>query len=258
MANILAIENLTVSFHALKAVSALNLTIEGETIRGLIGPNGAGKTTVFNTVSGFLRPSEGNINFLGRPIARLNPHEITALGVARTFQNIKLFGDLSVVENVLIGFHTSFRASIFSAIFRLPSTRREERQIHEKTLALLEKTGLAECVNKKAASLPYGLQRRLEIARALAARPKLLLLDEPAAGMNPSEKEDLMRFIREIRDSLDLTILLIEHDMRVVMGICDKITVLEYGRKIAEGTPTEIQNNDVVIEAYLGEESQDL
>ncbi len=254
MKNILAIQDLTVNFHALKAVSSLHMEVEPETIRGIIGPNGAGKTTVFNTISGFVSPAVGSISFLRRDITKLEPHKITSLGVARTFQNIKLFGDLSVLENVMIGCHQGFNPFLFwQAALHLPWYKKKEKEIRNHALGLLDKIGLLHLADERALSLPYGLQRRLEIARALATGPKLLLLDEPAAGMNPSEKEGLMKFIREIRDEFDLTVMLIEHDMRVVMGICDKITVLEYGEKIAEGSPDNIRNNPRVIEAYLGE-----
>jgi branched-chain amino acid transport system ATP-binding protein len=257
MESILKVENLTVRFHALRAVSEFGMEVEPETIRGIIGPNGAGKTTVFNAISGFVKPVAGTISFLQKEVTNLDPHKITFLGIARTFQNIKLFGDLSVLENVMIGFHLRFDPFLFwQALLHLPGYKNREKEIYNNALALLEKTGLLRFADEKALSLPYGLQRRLEIARAIATRPKLLLLDEPAAGMNPSEKDQLMGFIKSIRDEFDLTVLLIEHDMHVVMGICDKITVLDYGERIAEGCPEDIRSNPRVIEAYLGESTQ--
>ncbi len=258
MGNILKVENLTVRFHALKAVSGFGMEVEPGTIRGIIGPNGAGKTTVFNAISGFVKPASGTISFLQKEIMKLDPHKITSLGIARTFQNIKLFGDLSVLENVMIGFHLRFNPFLFwQAVLHFPGYRNREEDIYNNALALLEKTGLLHLRDEKALSLPYGLQRRLEIARAIATHPKLLLLDEPAAGMNPSEKDELMEFIKNIRDEFGLTVLLIEHDMHVVMGICDKITVLDYGERIAEGCPEDIRSNPRVIEAYLGETRDD-
>ncbi len=253
MSHILKIQDLTVRFHALEALSSLDMEVEPGSIRGLIGPNGAGKTTVFNVISGFIRPSKGTISFNGKEIANLKPYKITSLGVARTFQNIKLFGDLSVIENVMIGFHLSYNTLFWKPLLGLIGFTKIENEVYERARWLLDRTGLLNFIDEKASSLPYGLQRRLEIARALATGPKLLLLDESAAGMNPTEKEDLMKFIEKLRDKLALTILLIEHDMHVVMEICDRITVLDYGEKIAEGSPKEIRNNQRVIEAYLGE-----
>ncbi|HEY7535835.1 MAG TPA: ABC transporter ATP-binding protein [Thermodesulfobacteriota bacterium] len=253
MKDILAIKNLTVRFDGLQALSGLDMQVQTGSIMGLIGPNGAGKTTVFNTISGFIRPSEGSISFYEKEIANIKPYKIVSLGLARTFQNIRLFGDLSVIENVMIGFHLSYSSMLLGHLLSFIGYKRVENQLYERALLLLDRTGLLNFVHEKASSLPYGLQRKLEIARAIATRPKLLLLDEPAAGMNPSEKEELMKFIRKVRDKLALTIILIEHDMHVVMEICDRITVLEYGEKIAEGNPQDIKNNQRVIEAYLGE-----
>ena len=259
MGNILKIENLTVSFHALKAVSGFGMEVESGTIRGIIGPNGAGKTTVFNAISGFVKPAAGTILFFQKEVTKLDPHKITSLGIARTFQNIKLFGDLSVLENVMIGFHLRFNPFLFwQALLHLPGYKNREKEIYDNALVLLEKTGLLRLADEKALSLPYGLQRRLEIARAIATRPKLLLLDEPAAGINPSEKDELMEFVKNIRDEFGLTVLLIEHDMHVVMGICDKITVLDYGERIAEGCPEDVRSNPRVVEAYLGETTEEL
>jgi branched-chain amino acid transport system ATP-binding protein len=258
MGDILKIDNLTVLFHALKAVSGFSMEVESGTIRGIIGPNGAGKTTIFNAISGFIRPAAGTISFLQKEVTRLDPQKIASLGIARTFQNIKLFADLSVLENVMIGFHLRFNPFLFwQAVLHLPGYKNREKEISNNALGLLEKTGLLGLAGEKALSLPYGLQRRLEIARAIATRPKLLLLDEPAAGINPSEKDELMEFIKNIRVEFGLTVLLIEHDMHVVMGICDKITVLDYGERIAEGCPENIRSNPRVIEAYLGETTQE-
>ncbi len=253
MTNIMTIKNLTVRFDALEALSSLDMEVASGSIVGLIGPNGAGKTTVFNVLSGFIRPHEGSISFHGKEIARLKPYKITSLGMSRTFQNIRLFGELSVIENVMIGFHLSYNSMFLGPLLSLFGYKKIEKEIYERAIMLLDRTGLLNLIDEKASVLPYGLQRKLEIVRAIATRPKLLLLDEPAAGMNPNEKEDLMKFITKLRDKLALTILLIEHDMHVVMKICDRITVLDYGEKIAEGSPQDIKNNQRVIEAYLGE-----
>jgi len=243
-------------FGGLVAVNNFNGSIEKGQIVGLIGPNGAGKTTVFNVITGVYRPTEGKVTFTvdgkENELVGLRPDQIAKLGVCRTFQNIRLFKDLSVLDNVFIGNHLRIKSNVFSSIFRVPSYREEEKKMLEKSLYLLERVGLVDEKDEKANSLPYGKQRRLEIARALATEPKLLLLDEPAAGMNPQESRDLVDFIMEIKNEFDLTIFLIEHHMDVVMEICEKIYVLDHGELIAEGDAESIQNNQRVIEAYLG------
>jgi len=249
---ILETKNLTIKFGGLTAVSDLNLDISKGQIVGLIGPNGAGKTTCFNMITGVYRPTVGNIIFRGRDITGLRPDFITKLGIARTFQNIRLFQSMTVLENVMISKHVRLNASLLEGVLHLPRYTKARRQHLEECMGLLEQVGLADVANEKGTSLPYGKQRRLEIARALATQPTLLLLDEPAAGMNPQESQELMDFIMKIRDLYGLTILLIEHHMEVVMGICEKITVLDYGKTIAQGTPAEIQSNQQVIKAYLG------
>ncbi len=242
----------TKEFGGLKAVSSFSITLAQGELTGLIGPNGAGKTTVFNMITGILKPTTGDIIWNGADISRLPPHLITAKGIARTFQNIKLFGDMSVLENVMVSFHYSMDSWFLSAMLGLPKHRREERKIREQSLEYLEEAGLGRLAFEKAQNLPYGLQRKLEIARALATGPGMLLLDEPAAGMNPMEKIELAEFIRRIRDRRGITIFLIEHDMRFVMSICERIKVMDYGLSIAEGPPAEIRNNAEVIKAYLG------
>lgn len=252
----LNITNMTMKFGGLVAVNNFNGSIEKGQIVGLIGPNGAGKTTVFNVITGVYRPTEGKVTFTvdgkENELVGLRPDQIAKLGVCRTFQNIRLFKDLSVLDNVFIGNHLRIKSDVFSSIFRVPSYREEEKKMLEKSLYLLERVGLVDEKDEKANSLPYGKQRRLEIARALATEPKLLLLDEPAAGMNPQESRDLVDFIMEIKNEFDLTIFLIEHHMDVVMEICEKIYVLDHGELIAEGDAESIQNNQRVIEAYLG------
>ncbi|GAB4310926.1 ABC transporter ATP-binding protein [Pseudothermotoga elfii] len=248
----LKLDHVTKKFGGLTAVNDVSINIEKGKLAGLIGPNGAGKTTIFNIITGVYRPENGRVYFKDREITGEKPHRITSLGVARTFQNIKLFYRMTVLDNVRVACHFRLKASILSAVFDLPGYSKQEKSITEESLKLLEAVGLYELRNERASSLPYGHQRKLEIARALATRPELLLLDEPAAGMNPEETLDLMKFIVRIRNEFDLTILLIEHDMKVVMGICEEITVLDHGNIIARGTPLEIQNNPEVIKAYLG------
>ncbi len=247
-------EHLAMRFGGLTAVADFSLELEAGELVGLIGPNGAGKTTVFNMISGSLKPTEGRIFFQGEEITGLRANGVTRRGIARTFQNIRLFQDLTVLENVMISYHGRLRSSFLGAICRTPLYSREEREMREGSLILLRRVRLEEMAHERAGALAYGQQRRLEIARALAADPKLLLLDEPAAGMNPQETQELMDFILRVKEDFGLTILLIEHDMRVVMGICQRIKVLDYGAAIAEGTPREIQSNPRVIAAYLGED----
>ncbi len=253
MAAILKTEGIVMKFEGLTAINNLNIEIQEHQIYGLIGPNGAGKTTAFNVITGFLTPTEGKVYFRGEDITGLKPNKITKKGIARTFQNIKLFPEMSVIENVMTGFHIHRKFSFFEAMFRLPRFFKDENKMYHEGMELLDLVGLTEFAHDQAGSLPYGHQRKLEIARALATHPTMLLLDEPAAGMNPQESSELMDLIRKLRDEMNLTILLIEHDMKVVMGICEWIKVLDHGEEIAEGTPEEIRNNPRVIEAYLGE-----
>jgi len=249
---LLEVIDLEKQFGGLSAIDKVNLTIEKGSITSVIGPNGAGKTTLFNLISGFYKPDGGKILFQGKPIHGMKPEGISRRGIARTFQNIRLFKGMTVIENVLVGMENHFRGNLLEILLGLKKVKREEKRMQLEAYRLLEYAGIADTANQLADQLSYGIQRRLEIARALAMKPVLLLLDEPGAGMNPRETKELMEFIKRIRDELHVTILLIEHDMKLVMGISEKIYVLDYGKKIAEGDPDTIRKNEKVIEAYLG------
>lgn len=250
---VLEVRDLGIDFGGLTAVNDLNLDVRSGEIAGLIGPNGAGKTTVFNMLTKVYQPTRGTITFCGEDTSKKNVVDMNRAGIARTFQNIRLFGELTVLDNVKTGFHGRVTYSPVTAVLRLPAFRKKEKEIDEGARELLEIFGLEGEADNLASNLPYGAQRRLEIARALATGPRLLLLDEPAAGMNPQETGELMDMIRLVRDHFGLAILLIEHDMKLVMGICERITVLNYGMMLAQGTPEEIQANPEVVKAYLGE-----
>ncbi len=256
MSDMLTLKNVTKKFGGLTAVGGVDFTIKKGEIFGLIGPNGAGKTTIFNLITGIYGLTEGDVLFEGKSITGLKPFQIANTGITRTFQNIRLFKNLTTYENVLIACHKSASYGLLDSVFRTKKFKNEERLLAKKAGELMELMGLTQNKNMLASNLPYGLQRRLEIARALALNPKLILLDEPAAGMNPEETLRLMELIREIRDKLDVTVLVIEHHMDLIMGVCDKIFVLNFGLPLAEGSPKEIQDDKNVIEAYLGKEEE--
>lgn len=252
---LLEAKGVTKSFGGLTAINRMDYELEKGSISSIIGPNGAGKTTFFNTLTGIYKPEEGQITFDGAPLVGLRPDQTAALQIARTFQNIRLFNNMTVIENVLVGMYTQLKQSLLGSLFQTRAFKHEEEKAHVRAEDLIHYVGLMDVGNELARSLPYGVQRRVEIARALASNPKLLLLDEPTAGMNPHETDEAVNLFRRLRDELGITILLIEHDMRVVMGISERVTVMDYGQKIAEGKPEEIRANPRVIEAYLGREA---
>jgi branched-chain amino acid transport system ATP-binding protein len=253
---VLEAKKLTRRFGGLVAVNQVSFSVQSGEIFGLIGPNGAGKTTLFNLITGLIQPSSGQMQYQNEPLSRLRPHEIATKGIARTFQNIRLFGELTALDNVMIADHIHNQSGLFMGVLGLPMATQAEKNTHQKAVELLNLVGLGARTAEKARNFSYGDQRRLEIARALALNPQVLLLDEPAAGMNPSEKQQLSEFIREIRDRFHLTILLIEHHVPLVMGLCDRIAVLDFGQLIALGNPAEVRNNPAVIAAYLGGEDE--
>ena len=249
---VLDVRNLGIDFGGLTAVDGVNMTIGPTEISGLIGPNGAGKTTIFNLLTSVYQPTRGSILLKGIDTKGMNTAKVNKMGIARTFQNIRLFNDMTALDNVKVGMHNEIKCSFISSLLHLPSYYKSEKKANEKAMELLEFMGLADIADQKAGSLPYGVQRRLEICRALASNPAIILLDEPAAGMDPSETAELMHQIRRIRDTFQIAIFLIEHDMNLVMNVCEGIVVVNYGKIIAKGTPEEIKNNPAVIEAYLG------
>ena len=254
---VLDVRNLGIDFGGLTAVDSFNITIGPTEIAGLIGPNGAGKTTIFNLLTSVYQPTRGSILINGIDTKGMTTYKVNKLGIARTFQNIRLFSEMTALDNVKVGMHNHIRCSFLSSLLHLPSYFRTEASANQKAMELLDFMGLSDVADQKAGSLPYGVQRRLEIVRALASNPSIILLDEPAAGMNPSETTELMHQIRRIRDTFHIAIFLIEHDMNLVMNVCETIAVVNYGRIIAKGTPDEIRTNPAVIEAYLGREDED-